>query len=117
LLQNTAKHYDEQLKSYWVFILCSAYEERYFLLEKKDKTALHKIIKQEISVGSILHSNRWMECKELTKYGYNHRIMNHNENFNGFDTNEDAQKREKLWMPLILFYKCRRNITRKSLSR
>lgn len=70
-------------------------------------------MKREISAGSIIHSDGSMEHNELTEFGYSHCIINHNE----FYAYEDAQKRKRLWMPLMLFYKSKRKITPKILSR
>jgi len=90
------------MDSPWVFGLCDDSEGRYFAVEKRDKQTLHKIIKREIVLGYIIHSDGWPAYNGIVKYGYTHNIVNHSEHFVDPHTQEHTQRIEGLWRPLRL---------------
>ena len=54
----------------WVLGLCDDSEAQYFVVGKQDKQTLHEIIKNEIVLCSIIHSDGWSEYNGIVKYGY-----------------------------------------------
>lgn len=108
-MENKSRTNDK--KGYWVFALGDVNERRYFLVESRDKLLLQRIIKQEITAGSIIHADKWTKHNELLIPGYTHRTINLNENSGDSITSTYIQKIENVWMPLLLFYKTRRGIT------
>lgn len=114
--KNRVKDYGLQIKGPWVFVICDANERRYFLLENRDKTTLHKLIEQEVTEGSVICSNNW-EVYSKVFGNYIHQIMNVNGDCVDPIVNDHVQKMEKMWVPLRLFHKHRRGITTKLLTR
>ncbi|XP_022175067.1 uncharacterized protein LOC111037022 isoform X1 [Myzus persicae] len=86
----------------WVFGLCDDSEARYFVVEKRDKQTLHDIIKREVVLGSIIHSDGWPAYNGIAQYGFTHNTVNHSENFVDPLTQAHTQRIESLWRPLRL---------------
>jgi len=82
--------------------LCDNNKERYFVVQKRDKMTLHKIIQREVIVGSSIHSDSWSGYNGLSEDGYNHYVVNHNENFLDPISKAHTLRIECLWRPLRL---------------
>jgi len=97
-LENGARNYGRRLDGPWVFGWCDNNEERYFVVQKRDKMTLHKIIQREVIVGS----DSWSGYNGLSEHGYNHYIVNHSKNFIDTISKAHTQRIENLWQPLRL---------------
>jgi len=75
---------------------------RYFVVKKRDKDTLHEIIKREIVLGSIIHSDWWSAYNGITQYGYTHNTVNHSEHFVDPVIQAHTQRIENLWRLLCL---------------
>ena len=71
-------------------------------VEKRDKQTLHDIIKREVVLGSIIHSDGWPAYNGIAQYGFTHNTVNHIENFVDPLTQAHTQRIESLWRPLRL---------------
>jgi len=54
-------------------------DARYFIVEKRQK--LHKIIKNDIEVGTEIHSDEWLAYKTIENKGYIHKTVNNSQYF------------------------------------
>lgn len=66
------------------------------ICEKRDKATLHEIIHKHVHVGSIVHTDGWASYKGLDKLGYEHRDVNHKEEFVA-DDGTHTQLIENTW--------------------
>ena len=52
-------------------------KRRLFIIEKRDKATLLPIIKNEVELGSIIHSDKRIAYSSLNNEGYIQNIVNH----------------------------------------
>ncbi|KAE9531538.1 hypothetical protein AGLY_010744 [Aphis glycines] len=101
-LENGKRNYGRRMEGPWVFGLCNGSEAQYFVVEKRDKQTLQEIIKREVILGSIIHSNGWPVYNGIAQHGYTHNTVNHCKNFVDSLTQAHTQQIEHLWRPLHL---------------
>jgi len=77
-------------------------EGRYFVVQKRDLTALREIIQREVIVGSTIHFNGWSGYNELLDHGYNHYRVNYSKNFVDPISKAHTKRIESSWRSLRL---------------
>ncbi|KAL4113374.1 hypothetical protein QTP88_017006 [Uroleucon formosanum] len=105
--EDTNRNYGRRIGGPWVVGLCCVLENglidaRFFVVEKRDKETLHRIIKNEVLPGTTVHSDSWLGYKGLSEKGYVHETVNHSNNFVDPETDANTQRIESLWRPLRL---------------
>ncbi|KAL4147975.1 hypothetical protein QTP88_002283 [Uroleucon formosanum] len=105
--EDTNRNYGRRIGGPWVVGLCCVLENglidaRFFVVEKRDKETLHRIIKNEVLPGTTVHSDSWLGYKGLSEKGYVHETVNHSNNFVDPETGANTQRIESLWRPLRL---------------
>ena len=77
-------------------------EARYFIVQRRDRETLHRIIQEEIEIGTEIHSDEWPAYRTLETKGFIHKTVNHSQFFVDPITGENTQRIEALWCPLKL---------------
>jgi transposase-like protein len=67
------------------------------------------IIKNEVELGSIIHSDEWRAYSSLNNEGYIHNTVNHQKWFIDLETNANTQTIECLWKIVKKRYEIRVN--------
>jgi len=65
------------------------------LKKKRDRQTLHKIIQNEIEIGTEIHSDEWLAYKMIENKGYIHKTVNHSQFF--VDTTSGAHNALKIY--------------------
>ncbi|KAE9539976.1 hypothetical protein AGLY_005228 [Aphis glycines] len=108
-----AKNYGTRVSGPWVFGLSckknDILERRLFIVEKRDKATLLPIIKNEVELGSIIHSDEYRAYSSLNNEGYMHSTVNHQKWFIDPDTNANNQTIECVWKIVKKRYEIRVN--------
>lgn len=91
----------------WVFGgICKETKHGFYLLvDKRDAATLVPIIEERIEKGSEVHSDYWGAYNSLQRIGYNHKKVNHSQNFVDPITGAQTQKIESMWRALKAFVK------------
>lgn len=81
---------------YTSFVVYST-STRYIVVKKRDRQTYHKIIQNEIDIGTKIHIDEWLAYKKLEIKGYIHKTVNHSQFF--VDLTSDLHKHciEIIW--------------------
>lgn len=87
------------IDGYWIF---GGYERetgKVFIVQVPDRTAntLLEIIRQWISPGTTIISDKWRSYRDLDNQGFTHFTVNHSVNFVDPDTGAHTNNIERLW--------------------
>jgi len=69
---------------------------------RNKRQTLHKIIQNEIEVGTEIHSDEWLAYKTIENKGYIHKTVNHFQFFVDPTSGEHTQRIDSLWGSLKL---------------
>jgi transposase-like protein len=83
-------------------IQVSVCDQRFFMVDRRDRPTLHGIIRREVRPGSTVHTDEWRAYRTLEQYGYIHETVNHSQYFVDPRTGAHTQLIECLWGPLKL---------------
>lgn len=102
---NNGRNYGNRIRGPWVFGLIlkndnGTYDSRFFVVEKRDKKTLEKIILQEVNLGSTIISDEWLAYNNLSNIGFTHLTVNHSTNFVDPETRAHTQLIEGCWAHL-----------------
>ena len=67
---------------------------------KRDSSTLLTLIQKHVRQGSIIHTDCWRGYSKLQDNGYEHRTVNHSENFVDPSTGTHTQNIESSWRAL-----------------
>jgi len=73
-----------------------------FVVERRDRGTLLPIIQNEVLPGSVIVSDEWGAYKTLDQHGFQHRTVNHHENFVNPVNGANTQIIECVWSGLKL---------------
>ena len=79
-----------------------ASEVRLFHVERRDKDTLNRVISAELNPGTSINTDEWGGYVDLNELGldFDHKTVNHSENFVDPITGAHTQTLEALWNPL-----------------
>ena len=72
-------------------------EVRVFSVEKRDANTLLPNIEKHVRVGTMIHSDEWRAYNRLSSLGYEHKTVNHSENFVNPENGANIQRIESMW--------------------
>lgn len=87
----------------WVFGLTSRLDPsdlRLFVVERRDRPTLERIIVEHCAKGSHIHSDEWRAYRHLNRIEYHHKTVCHQENFLDPVTGANTQAIERQWLEL-----------------
>ena len=74
-VENNRNH-GRRIDGPWVFGLMKGNDCRYFYVQRRDADTLVPIIQREVTVGSVIHSDKWRAYSGLNRMGYIHSTVN-----------------------------------------
>ena len=93
--------YGDRMVGPWVFgmlLIRNDYREiRMFYVKKRDAATLIPIIRKHVLPGTEIHYDQWAAYRNLSKYGYVHKTVNHSENFVDPNSGAHTQNVECWW--------------------
>jgi hypothetical protein len=101
----------------WIFGLVERRTHKFICMpvQSRDADTLIPIIQRHVVLGSTIHSDQWASYFGLTRLGYNHRTVNHSEDFvaaNGVHT----QTIEAAWSKLKDYVRHRSGLREETLQ-
>lgn len=67
---------------------------------KRDKNTLHRLIAENINIGSTIHTDMWKGYSGVSDNGFRHKTVNHSFNFINPEDGTHTQKIEGTWSAL-----------------
>ena len=92
------KNHGARIDGPWVFGLKNGLDCRYFYVERRDRETLIPIIQQECQIGSVIHSDEWPAYRCLRNIGYEHKTVNHQQNYVDPHSGAHTQSIERSWL-------------------